>query len=51
MPWPGDSRVNRQKGKNGNAKTCQVRQALDAIDKLQRGKGEVDQQGDNGDGE
>lgn len=33
-PWPGDPRVNIQKGKNGEAKAYQVRQALAAIDKL-----------------
>ena len=33
-PWPGDPRVNIQRGKNGEAKTYQVRQVLAAIDKL-----------------
>jgi hypothetical protein len=33
-PWPGDPRVNIQKGKNGKAKTYQVRQVLAAINKL-----------------
>ena len=41
MPWPGDSRVNLQKGKNGKAKPYQVRQALVAIDKVQREKDEA----------
>ncbi len=34
MPWPGDPRVNLQRGSNGRAKAYQVRQAMDAIDKL-----------------
>ena len=33
-PWPGDPRVNIQNGK-GKAKTYQVRQVLQAIDKLE----------------
>jgi hypothetical protein len=33
-PWVGDPRVNIQLGRNGMAKTYQVRQVLDAIDKL-----------------
>lgn len=33
-PWPGDPRVNIQRGKNGEAKAYQVRQTLAAIDKL-----------------
>lgn len=33
-PWPGDPRVNIQRGKNGEAKPYQVRQVLAAIDKL-----------------
>jgi hypothetical protein len=32
-PWPGDPRVNIQKDKGGKAKTYQVRQVLQAIDK------------------
>ena len=51
MPWLGDPRVNLQKGKNGKAKAYQVRQALVAIDRWQREKGEVGQQGGNGEGE
>ena len=31
-PWPGDPRVNVQNS-NGQAKACQVRQVLAAIDK------------------
>jgi hypothetical protein len=34
MPWSGDPRVNLQMGEGGKAKACQVRQALQAIDKL-----------------
>jgi hypothetical protein len=34
MPWPGDPRVNLQRSKDGNAKSYQVRQLLDAIDRL-----------------
>jgi len=34
-PWPGDPRVNIQKGKSGKAKAYQVRQVLAAIDKLE----------------
>ncbi len=34
MPWVGDPRVNIQKGKNGEAKTYQVKQVLAAIEKL-----------------
>ncbi|WP_287189602.1 toxin HicA [Paraburkholderia sp.] len=33
MPWPGDPRVNIQNDK-GKAKAYQVRQVLEAIDKL-----------------
>jgi hypothetical protein len=32
-PWPGDPRVNIQRGSNGMAKVYQVRQVLEAIDK------------------
>lgn len=46
MPWPGDPRVNLQKGKNGMAKTYQVRQAIDAIDKVQQVN---DAEGEGGD--
>lgn len=34
MPWPGDPRVNIQEGKNGKAKSYQVKQALIAIEKI-----------------
>jgi hypothetical protein len=34
MPWPGDPRVNLQMGEGGKAKAYQVRQALQAIDRL-----------------
>jgi hypothetical protein len=34
MPWAGDPRVNLQVGEGGKAKAYQVRQALEAIDKL-----------------
>jgi hypothetical protein len=33
-PWPGDPRVNIQKGPGGKAKAYQVRQVLAAIDRL-----------------
>jgi hypothetical protein len=44
-PWQGDPRVNIQRGKNGNAKTYQVRQVLDAIARLGAEKNE---KGDDG---
>ena len=34
-PWPGDPRVNIQRGKDGKAKAYQVRQVLAAIEKLE----------------
>ena len=34
-PWPGDPRVNIQKGKGGKAKAYQVKQVLTAIKKLE----------------
>lgn len=34
-PWPGDPRVNIQECKNGKAKPYQVRQVLNAIDRLE----------------
>ena len=34
MPWPGDPRVNLQMGEGGKAKAYQIRQALEAIDRL-----------------
>lgn len=39
MPWPGDPRVNIQEGKGGKAKAYQVRQILQAIEKLETGHG------------
>lgn len=33
-PWLGDPRVNIQKSKGGKAKPYQVRQVLNAVDKL-----------------
>ncbi|MEI6700217.1 MAG: toxin HicA [Actinomycetota bacterium] len=38
-PWAGDPRVNIQRGNNGRAKTYQVRQVLEAIDKVTTGGG------------
>jgi hypothetical protein len=35
-PWPGDPRINIQRGKNGMAKIYQVKQVIAAIDKLER---------------
>ena len=35
MPWPGDPRVNMQDD-HGKAKAYQVRQLLEAIDRLRR---------------
>ncbi len=35
-PWPGDPRVNIQKGKSGKAKPYQVKQVLAAIKKLKQ---------------
>jgi hypothetical protein len=34
MPWAGDPRINLQPGDNGRAKPYQVRQAVQAIDRL-----------------
>ncbi len=39
-PWPGDPRVNIQRGKDGKAKAYQVRQVLDAIARLEAEKNE-----------
>lgn len=36
MPWPGDPRVNIQRGKNGQAKPYQVKQVLAAISKMEQ---------------
>ncbi|KAA0677091.1 toxin HicA [Roseomonas genomospecies 6] len=38
MPWPGDPRVNIQRGKDGKAKAYQVKQVLQAIQKLETEK-------------
>ena len=38
MPWPGDPRVNLQRSKDGNAKSYQIRQLLDAIERLKEQK-------------
>lgn len=35
MPWPSDPRVNIQEGKGGKAKAYQVRQILQAIERLE----------------
>jgi hypothetical protein len=35
MPWRGDPRINLQMGEGGKAKAYQVRQALQAIDRVQ----------------
>lgn len=37
MPWPGDPRINIQQ-KQGKAKAYQVKQVLEAIDKLEGGQ-------------
>lgn len=37
-PWQGDPRVNIQRGKNGKAKSYQVRQVLAAIKKIKETK-------------
>jgi hypothetical protein len=37
-PWPGDPRVNIQRGKGDKAKSYQVRQVLAAIKRLEGGK-------------
>jgi hypothetical protein len=38
MPWPGDPRVNLQDDGGGKAKPYQVRQLLQAIERVERGK-------------
>jgi hypothetical protein len=48
-PWQGDPRVNVQKGKNGRAKSYQVRQVLGAIDRLGVVMGRVDDEGEDAD--
>ena len=37
-PWIGDPRVNIQRQRDGKAKAFQVRQVLQAIEKLERSK-------------
>jgi hypothetical protein len=34
MPWAGDPRINLQLGESGKAKLYQIRQTLQAIDRL-----------------
>ncbi len=41
-PWPGDPRVNLQDDGGGKAKAYQVRQLLQAIDRLTDGGGQDD---------
>lgn len=41
MPWPGDPRVNIQSDR-GKAKAYQVRQVLNAVDRLLKEKGVMD---------
>ncbi len=38
MPWAGDPRVNLQEGEKGKAKAYQVKQLLQAIDRLEMQK-------------
>jgi hypothetical protein len=38
-PWPGDPRVNIQEGPGGKAKAYQVRQVLQAIERMELGDG------------
>ena len=42
MPWPGDPRVNIQRGSDGSAKVYQVKQAVAAIAKLEGSAGGLD---------
>ena len=35
-PWPGDPRVNIQRGSNGMAKAYQVRQVIKALERLEK---------------
>lgn len=37
MPWAGNPRVNLQKSKGGKAKAYQVRQLIEAVDRLRGG--------------
>ncbi|HEV7368635.1 hypothetical protein [Arenibaculum sp.] len=41
MPWAGDPRVNIQRGKDGKAKSYQVRQVVQAIDKLEASQASI----------
>jgi len=34
MPWAGDPRINLQSGEGGKAKSYQIRQVVQAIDRL-----------------
>jgi hypothetical protein len=36
MPWPGDPRINLQKGEGGKAKPYQVKQLISAIEKKKK---------------
>jgi hypothetical protein len=45
-PWAGDPRVNIQCGKSGLAKAYQVRQVLQAIDKLANDNAETEDEAD-----
>ncbi len=38
MPWAGDPRINLQPGAGGKAKTYQIRQLLQAVDRLKQEK-------------
>ena len=52
--WPGDPRVNIQEAKGGDAKPYQVRQVLNAIDRLEAeraGEGQDEGEGASDDGE
>jgi len=40
MPWPGNPRVNIQGGRDTRAKPYQVKQVLEAIDRLEKMRGE-----------
>lgn len=41
-PWPGDPRINLQKTKGGKAKPYQVKQVVNALNKLQEQQGDDD---------
>jgi hypothetical protein len=40
MPWQGNPRINIQPGRDKRAKPYQVKQVLEAIDKLEKMRGE-----------